>query len=143
MKKIINGKRYDTDTAKEIGYASYSNRSDFSFWEETLYRKQTGEYFLFGEGGPMSRYAVTVGQNQWSGGEKIMPLSVDAAKEWAEKYLDADEYEKAFGEVEEDATKRVVTFSLPENVIETIKRKAAENKMNMSEYIANVIMEQK
>ena len=32
MKKIINGKRYDTDTARELASDSYSNYTDFSYW---------------------------------------------------------------------------------------------------------------
>ena len=67
MKKIINGKLYDTDTAKEMGTgcASCSPR-DFHYYSETLYRKRTGEYFLYGEGGPASRYAERVDNNMWS-----------------------------------------------------------------------------
>ena len=65
MKKIINGKKYDTDTAQEL--ASWDNGGgwrDFHHCEETLYRKKTGEFFLFGEGGPMTKYAVSTGQTQ-------------------------------------------------------------------------------
>lgn len=102
MKKIINGKKYDTETAtkKASAYASCS-MSDFGYWEEELYQKRTGEFFLYGHGGPASKYSVTVGQNEWSGGEKLIPLSMEAAQKWAEKHLDGDEYEEIFGEVEE------------------------------------------
>lgn len=141
MKKIIGGKRYDTDTAKEMGYASYSNPSDFSYWRETLYRKNTGEFFLHGEGGPMSRYAETVGQNEWSGGQKIMPLSIDAAQEWAEEHLDGDEYEQIFGAVEDNLEKRTCTFSLSGSTIEKIKRRAAEEGISMSAYIDKIVAE--
>ena len=66
MKKIINGKRYDTDTATLIGYNGYNgSHSDFSYWCETLYQKRTGEYFIHGEGGPMSRYAENQGGQNW------------------------------------------------------------------------------
>jgi|LSQX01.3.fsa_nt_gb hypothetical protein len=102
MKKIINGKRYDTSTAKLVGKASYSNRGDFAYWSEELYLKRTGEFFIYGEGGPLSRYSRSTGQNQWSGGEKIIPLSIREAQEWAEEHLDGDEYEAIFGEVDED-----------------------------------------
>ena len=139
MKKIINGKRYDTDTAKLIGEDWYSNRTDFSYWREELYRKNTGEYFLHGEGGPNSRYAESVGQNTWSGGEKIIPLSIEAAQKWAEEHLSADEYEKVFGVVEEDTAKRTVTFSLPETVIEQLKQAAQKSGMTMSDYVAQAI----
>ena len=139
MKKIINGKRYDTDTAKELGYDSYSNRSDFNYWCETLYRKTTGEFFLYGEGGPNSRYAESVGLNSWTGGERIMPLSLEEAQKWAEEHLDGDEYEKIFGIVEETAEKRTVTFSLTETAIEKIARLAAENGCTKSEVIEKLL----
>lgn len=139
MKKVINGKRYDTETAKAVGYDSYSNPSDFSWWCETLYRKNTGEFFLHGEGGPMSRYAVSAGQNEWSGGEMITPLTVEAAQAWAEKHLSADEYEKVFGAVEETGNKKVVTFSLTESAIEKIKRGAAAAGVSMSDYIESLL----
>ena len=76
MKKVISGRRYDTDTAKKVGEASYSNCSDFHYWSEELYRKKTGEYFLFGEGGALSKYQQEVGQNEWTGGKEIIPLSL-------------------------------------------------------------------
>ncbi len=114
MKKIINGRRYDTTTAKEIGNASYSGSvTDFQWWDETLYLKRTGEFFLYGKGGPMSEYKRMISQNEWSGGEKIIPLSIEEAKEWAEKYLDADEYEALF-EVEEDKT--LISIWIPDSV---------------------------
>lgn len=138
MKKVINGKRYDTDTAKEMAYTSYGYSGDFQAWAETLYRKNTGEYFLYGKGGPASRYAVSTGMNQWSGGEKIIPLSIEAAQEWAENHLDADEYEKIFGAVEE-TEKRTVTFSLPEAIIEKIARIASAQGLSKSDVIAQAI----
>lgn len=102
MKKIINGKMYNTETAKEMG--SHWNgypRSDFNYCEETLYRKKTGEYFLYGDGGAATCYSYSVGQNCRSGGEDIVPLTEEEAKTWAERSLDADEYIEIFGEVEE------------------------------------------
>ena len=139
MKRIINGKRYDTDKAECLANASYSNRRDFSYWSEDLYRKRTGEYFLYGEGGPASRYAVTAGQNVWSGGEKIIPISEDTAREWAEKYLDADEYEKIFGTTGEDEEKKTVSFSLKIKTIQKIKSEAVKKGIPMSEYIDYII----
>lgn len=102
MKKILNGRRYDTETAKLVGYTSYSTPGDFNYWSEDLYVKRTGEYFLHGKGGPSSKYSVTVGQNEWTGGQEVIPLSLEEAQAWAEKYLSGDEYENIFGEVEEE-----------------------------------------
>lgn len=102
MRKIINGKKYDTETAKELGrrFSGESYR-DFSHIEEILYRKRTGEFFLYGSGGPASRYAVRTGQNSWSGGSKLIPLSTQEARDWAEQYLTPDDFEAVFGAVTE------------------------------------------
>ena len=57
MKKIIDGRRYDTDTAKKL--VNWDNGlpiNAFSYTEETLYQKRTGEYFLYGESGAAGRY---------------------------------------------------------------------------------------
>lgn len=101
MKKIINGKMYNTETATFVGIDSYSYPSDFNWWEEELYKKKTGEFFLYGKGGAMSRYSEACGQNSWCGGSQIVPLSTTDARLWAEKHLTADEYESIFGPAEE------------------------------------------
>lgn len=100
MKKIIGGRKYDTDTARVVGGTSCGHPGDLGFWSEELYQKKTGEFFLHGEGGPMSKYARRTGQNEWSGGEEIIPLTEKEAREWVEKYM-SEEYEEIFGEVEE------------------------------------------
>lgn len=139
MKKIINNKRYDTDTAKKLAFYQHSNRTDFHFWIERLYQKRTGEFFLHGEGGPASRYAESAGMNEWVGGEKIIPLSYEGAREWAEKYLGADEYEAIFGEVSEDGEKVITTLSISQKSHDTLKRKASESGITMSEYVESLI----
>lgn len=100
MKKIINGKLYNTETAKMLA-DWWNGRSGFDRADEELYLKRTGEYFLYGQGGPMSRYAKSISYSEWSGGEKITPLTEEGAKKWALNHLDADEYMEIFGEVEE------------------------------------------
>lgn len=102
MKKIINGKLYDTKTATRVGkWWSEYPVNDFHYYEETLYKKKTGEFFLYGEGNAASPYTKSVGQSCWSGAEMIIPFTEDEAKEWAERCLDADDYIAIFGEVEE------------------------------------------
>lgn len=92
---------YNTITAELIAEDSYSNPGDFRYWHEALYKKKTGEYFLYGEGGPLSMYRTELGLNSWDSGENIQPLSVEEAKKWAEQHSSAEEYIKAFGEPEE------------------------------------------
>jgi len=136
MKKIIGGKVYDTETARELGsWCNAGSWRDFSHKEETLYRKKTGEFFLYGQGGPMTNYAEPTGTNSWSGGERIMPLTFQEASKWAEEKLQADEYESIFGEVTEDESKIQVCYSLSAATVETIKRRAAEAAISASEYI--------
>lgn len=133
MVKIIKGRKYDTATTKEVGsFANAGGWRDFSHYEETLYKKRTGEYFLHGQGGPMSKYAKAEGQNSWSGGSDIIPLSFDEAREWAEEHLDADEYEDEFGEVAEDDSRAALNLSLPVTLIEALRREAVEKNMTLS-----------
>ena len=101
MKAIINGKKYDTKTATAVAEISYSNPFDHRYYEETLYQKKTGEFFLYGYGNCLSRYQRQVGRNEWAGGERIMPFTENEAKEWAEENCSGDEYIDIFGEVSE------------------------------------------
>lgn len=91
MKKIINGKIYNTETAVSI--ASWENglsSNDFRSCEETLYKTKKGVYFMHGNGGPMSRWSVSNGDTT-SGGESIVVLSEAESIAWCEEHdIDAD-----------------------------------------------------
>lgn len=100
-KKVIGGKMYNTDTAERLACDSYSNVRDFNYWSQELYRKKTGEYFIYGEGGPLTEYGQSYGDNGIGYGDRIDPISEEDARKWAEEHLDGDEYEKIFGTVEE------------------------------------------
>lgn len=140
MKKIIGGKVYDTKAAKEMGtYANYGSWRDFNHLEETLYKKKTGEFFLYGEGGPATRYAEPEGQNSWSGGSRIMPMTYDEAREWAEKHLDADEYEEIFGTIEESDDKIQVAIYVNSAKWEAAKREAQKRGVGISDYIDSLL----
>lgn len=139
MKKIINSKLYDTETAKEMGQDSYLYPRDFGHWVETLYKKRTGEFFLHGVGGPASKYAESCGQNQWSGGEKIIPLTYEAARAWAEEHLDADDYQEIFGAVSEGESdeRTTLSISIDSATADRIRREAQEKGMTVSALIAS------
>ena len=112
MKAIINGMRFDTAKADfiaetdNLGSGCDSTR-DFGYWTAALYKTpRSGRYFLAGEGGPSSMFSRTVGQNSWSGGEKIIPFEDErAAFKWAEAELahKLDVIEEYFGHLLEDA----------------------------------------
>jgi hypothetical protein len=101
MKKIINGKVFNTETAVCLG--SYDNIgegatsvTDFNYFLEKLYITKKGQYFLYGKGGAMSKYCTSYGANSWGAGIDIFRLDEDEARRWAEDYLSADEYMKLF-----------------------------------------------
>lgn len=122
MKQYIKNKSYDTATATPIGSYEYGAAADLDHRRETLYRKRTGEYFLHGEGGAMSRHAVMSGANSWSGGEKISPLTADQAREWAQEHLDTATYDSEFGEIVDDGTSESVLLCLNAALIERSRR---------------------
>lgn len=101
MKKIINGKKYDTETAALI--CEHDNgriRTDFYFYKEWLYKKKTGEFFIYKEGNAAS--CVAEMQNGFSvGGRRINPISEAEAMDFVEKYGTTEDYENLWGEVEE------------------------------------------
>ena len=140
MKQIIKNRKYDTETARECGaWTDGKGWRDFSHVEETLYCKRTGEYFLHGQGGPASRYAESAGQNSWSGGSRLIPLTYESAREWGEEHLSTDAYEAEFGEVVEDESAATLILSLTASTVETIRRRAREQGMTVSGYIASLI----
>lgn len=102
MRKIIKNKVYDTETATYISSYCYKPEDRLYGYDEELYRKRTGEYFLCCDGGPGSRYSREYGSNSREGIALIEPLTYDEAKEWAEENLPAETYEAEFGKVVED-----------------------------------------
>lgn len=101
MKKVINGKVYNTETADLI--AEYSNGyryNDFNYLEETLYRTKKGQFFIAGEGGAISKYAKYTGDSSCYG-KDIELLTCAEALTWCEDNdIDADIIAEYF-EVEE------------------------------------------
>ncbi len=52
MKKVIDGKVYDTETATlKAEWENMYDARNFNYVEEQLYQKKTGEFFLYGYGG--------------------------------------------------------------------------------------------
>lgn len=141
MKKIIKGKVYDTATAKLVGqWSSNYARTDFYFFEEKLYQKKTGEFFLYGIGNAASPYNE-YSYGSYTGGEKIVPMSYEEAREWAERKFDADDYIKLFGESEDDDSgeKQYLSLYLPSATVSKAKREAGKKGVPVSEYIAKLI----
>ena len=140
MKKVINGKLYDTEKAAKM--ATWENNRDytsFNHLEETLYRKRTGEYFLHGAGEARTKYAKRYEDNLWGHGEEIIPLTVKAAQEWAEEHLDGDDYERIFGAVDDESEDVLLTFKAPAALDRKLSDKATELGISKSELLRQLI----
>lgn len=72
MKKSINKKVYNTETAKEIKTNVHSYFGDPEGYEEILYQTARGDYFVYGVGGTDSKYPEPA----------INPVTAKEAKEF-------------------------------------------------------------
>ena len=94
MQQIINGIKYDTETANYFGTCEIPTISGFRKRIE-LYRKNNGEYFLYSylqELGWIGSSTVSLG---------IFPVTEKEAKEFSERYLSVQRYEAMFGATQE------------------------------------------
>ena len=136
MNKIISGKRYNTETAELIdSYSKFSG--SFEYIHEELYRKRTGEFFLYGKGGPRSKYAERVEQNTWQGGEDITPLNEDEAKAWLEEHSDAEHYEQCFEVIDE--TPSVLRVDLAPSEMARLRQAALRDGRSIADVVRRLI----
>ena len=98
MKKVIDGRSYNTETAKKVAEYSYGEWGDWDRVEQTLYLTKNGSWFLAGEGGARSEYSRQVAQNRWSGGEDIRALTADEALLWLEEHSKTEAIEEHFAD---------------------------------------------
>jgi hypothetical protein len=145
MRKVINGRTYNTATSKCIGQWSnghYTN--DFNYCSEDLYKNTKGAYFLHGEGGPMSKYATHSGNNS-GGGEEIIPMTAEEAQVWAEEKLTGEEVEAEFGVQEEPApsdltTRERVNLTLDSEIMARLRKHSADTGAVMGRVVDKAIV---
>ncbi|MEJ8785021.1 hypothetical protein [Peptoniphilus sp. HCN-40583] len=128
MKRIIKDKVYDTSTAGYIG--EYSRmETDSKYWfKEELYRKRTGEYFIYGVGLSASTYDEVIDASS-QGSEKITPISFENAKLWGKMHLDAEVYEREFGVNSDDEKVVGLHVQIPIGLNDKLEaRRSSENK---------------
>ncbi len=132
MKKIIDGRMYDTEKARKVGgWCNGWGGSDYV--SEQLFKKRTGECFLERENG---EYVDDLFYS-----DEIAPLSYDQARKWAEGRLDADEYAAAFGdpgEGEGDGLGRL-QVRVPERVIAAIDKEVSASGRTRSKVTADLL----
>ena len=99
MKRVIDGKLYDTDTAEMIDSDGYDNDDDFNACYEELYKTKSGRFFLMGTG-YRRPYCVVNPGGGCSYGRKIVAIEQEEAQRWMEDHSSAATYAQVFGEPE-------------------------------------------
>jgi len=105
MKRIINGRRFDTEAkhTKAVASGSWGSGGDFDAYDETLYRTSHGNWFVAGCGGPHTKYGRNAEGGGIGGGPGLFPLTMEQAFDWLEYHEETDLLEEYFGEGIEDA----------------------------------------
>jgi len=86
MKRVIDGKLYNTETAVElVNWNNGLGSNDFNSCDETLYRTKNGNYFLQGDGGAMTQWCKSNGKETW-GSSSLVALTAQEALEWLEDH---------------------------------------------------------
>jgi len=104
MKRIVNGKVYNTETA-ELVHEWWNGRStsDFRHRSKDLYRTKKGAWFILHAGGPMTDMAVSCGSNNYTGSKSIEPISEGDVLAFLETHGGEEVLEKYFADKLEEA----------------------------------------
>lgn len=137
MKKIINGKVYDTEKAELLATAHHENVKDYAgiTLRQWLHRKRTGEFFLAVEGASQSLANVLPESAHSSG---IYPLTREQAQSWAERELSADDWERIFGDPDDDA-KTALSFLVPAPAAAKLAAEATKRGISKTELLLAMI----
>lgn len=95
IKKRIGRKVYRTDKSKYIGTNTKGDFGDPNGFEEQMFKKGDGDFFLVVQGGENSQYSDT----------DILPLELDDAKEWILRVCGEDVLNEVVTEKDEEAAK--------------------------------------
>lgn len=106
MKKIINGKTYNTETATWVDSLIINSRDSWNNVSEDLYITKNGNFFLSGYGESNTRWAVKFGQYKDKRGTLTSDIQAITKKEalaWCEKNSNPETIEEHFSEIVEEA----------------------------------------
>lgn len=130
VKRIIDGKTYNTETATRIATVSYPLQGQIAFDE--LYQSRHGAYFQY--------YGDRYLSDHHGPMEEIVPLTPEEAQEWMEKHAWAGHVRRYFSEQSEagEAESRV-TVRLPDGLKNRIATMAAENNQSLNAWIMRCV----
>ena len=136
VKRIIDGKTYNTETATQL--ASWSSASDPATANQqyehggVLYQTRFGAYFVV-------QYDES--QDPWDGNyEKLIPLDPEQALRWAEKHCSADDVEAIFGEMPEAGEAEAkLTLRMPDVLRKRLVALAEARKQSLNAWIVRCL----
>ncbi|MBQ6503206.1 MAG: hypothetical protein IJI57_04765 [Flexilinea sp.] len=105
-------------------------------WTETLYRRQTGDFFVYGVGGKDSPFSVYEnGETKAGNGYEIWSeANYNKARSWVQTNC-PEKKDEIFTMKDYDTKRILVTMTLSPRARENLKRKASEEGMSVSEFI--------
>lgn len=141
MKKVINGRVYDTDTARLVcEWDNGEMPSGLAYVYHGLYRKKTGEFFLHICGGAASNWAkpTETGGTRWA--EHVVLATYDEARALVEAHGTADEYEALFGLCEDESDVIVTVRGVSAKAKTLLDREAARTGRTLGEILSECIL---
>ena len=104
-------------------------------WTETLYRKSSGEYFVYGKGGKDSPYAVDENGEAVPGSRYDIwgEYNYNQARNWV--HSNCPDKMNVLTEDEPDDKKSITTVTLSAKARKNLRRKSQEMGMSTSELI--------
>lgn len=129
VKRVINGKAYNTDTATRIDDNLHTaHPGDVPEVAKILYRTKHATFFL-------------VISNQYIERDDIKPLSEEEARKWCENNnTDLDVMERHFGEFPEAGVSEMrTTLRMPSTLYEEASALAAAKDESLNTYIMRLL----
>ena len=140
MKRIIRNKVYDTRTATLIKQADHPNITNGEgSCKQSLYRKKTGDYFLFVDGARTDVFDNLALENNVHDRERhIYPLTYEQTRAWAEEEMSADEWLAIFEPVEDD-TLMALNLTLSASAVSKFRLAAQRQQISQRELMERLI----
>ena len=127
ISKLINGKRYDIDRANEL----IKWESKDVGQKEALYRKKTGELFLY-----IERSDDFISAESKS---EYIPLDIENARKWVEKRFDKKTADKLFNIPEDKEKKKIISCTFSGSCLKKIQYLMEEYKETRSGLIERLV----
>lgn len=135
MKKRIHGLLYSTDTAKLI----FDNQGKGDK-EEKLYRKRTGEFFLYTKHNTLHDRPIDQ-RHSLTSGELLVPLTYEEAKAWSKETMPTEKYNEVFKAITQSNDKIYTGFSLTEEANAMLQNLAHKYDKDISGTATYLIMD--